>query len=125
MTFVGDEVPVEVLRDGTQRQVTLKIGEDELEKVRGRRIDRRLAGTQLQNFRNQDEPSMGAGVLVLDIDPDSDAYRFGLRPGDILVAANRRAIANLAELREVARLDDGQLLLRVYRSGQFGYVAIR
>jgi serine protease Do/serine protease DegQ len=125
VTFVGDQVRIEVLRDGQPRQVTLKIGEDKLEKVRGRRIDRRLAGTQLQNFRNQDEPGMGAGVLVLDIDPDSDAYRFGLRPGDILVAANRRAIVNLAELREVARLDDGQLLLRVYRSGQFGYVAIR
>ncbi|HEY5681201.1 MAG TPA: Do family serine endopeptidase [Pseudomonadales bacterium] len=125
VTFVGDQVRIEVLRDGQPQQVTLKIGEDELEKVRGRRIDRRLAGTQLQNFRNQDEPGMGAGVLVLDIDPDSDAYRFGLRPGDILVAANRRAIVNLAELREVARLDDGQLLLRVYRSGQFGYVAIR
>ncbi len=125
VTFVGDQVRIEVLRDGQSQQVTLKIGEDELEKVRGRRIDRRLAGTQLQNFRNQDEPGMGAGVLVLDIDPDSDAYRFGLRPGDILVAANRRAIVNLAELREVARLDDGQLLLRVYRSGQFGYVAIR
>ncbi len=125
VTFVGDQVQIEVVRDGEPRQVTLKIGEDKLEKVRGRRIDRRLAGTQLQNFRNQDEPSMGAGVLVLDVDPDSDAYRFGLRPGDILVAANRRAIVNLAELREVARRDDGQLLLRVYRSGQFGYVAIR
>jgi Do/DeqQ family serine protease len=123
--FVGDEVALEVLRDGDSENITLQIGDDDLEKVQGRRIDARLAGTELQNFRDQDEPNMGAGVLVTEVDPDTPAYQFGLRAGDILVAANRRAIRNLTELREGARLSNRQLLLRVYRAGQFGFVAIR
>ena len=123
--FVGDEVDLEVLRDGRSRQVVLEIDNDNLEKVLGRRIDARLAGTELQNFRNEDEPTMGAGVLVTDIDTQSAAYRFGLRAGDVLVAANRRDVRNLTELREGVRLNTRQLLLRVYRAGEFGFVAIR
>jgi S1-C subfamily serine protease len=68
---------------------------------------------------------MGAGVLVTDVDTQSAAYRFGLRAGDVLVAANRRDVRNLTELREGVRLNTRQLLLRVYRAGQFGFVAIR
>jgi serine protease Do/serine protease DegQ len=123
--FVGDEVDLEVLRDGRPKKMVLEIGDDNLEKILGRRIDARLAGTELQNFRNQDEPTLGAGVLVTEIEPDSVAYRFGLRAGDVLVGANRRAVQNLTELREGSRLSSQQLLLRVYRAGEFGFVAIR
>ncbi|MDH3641157.1 MAG: Do family serine endopeptidase [Gammaproteobacteria bacterium] len=123
--FVGDEVDLEVLRDGRAKDMVLEIGDDNLEKILGRRIDMRLAGTELQNFRNQDEPTLGAGVLVTEIEPDCVAYRFGLRAGDVLVGANRRAVRNLTELREGSRLSSQQLLLRVYRAGEFGFVAIR
>lgn len=123
--FVGDEVNLEVVREGRSRQMLLEIGDDNLEKILGRRIDARLAGTELQNFRNQNEPAMGAGVLVTEVDAQSAAYQFGLRAGDVLVAANRRDVRNLAELREGVRLNNRQLLLRVYRAGEFGFVAIR
>ncbi len=123
--FVGDEVDVEVLRDGRTRRLTLAVSNDFLEKVNGERIDRRLSGTELQNFRNQDDTGLGAGVLVTTVSQESRAWRYGLRPGDVIVAANRRAIRDLADLREGAALSSAQLLLRVYRAGQFGYVAIR
>ena len=123
--FVGDEVTMELLQEGRPVQMTLLIGDDDLEKILGRRVDRRLAGTELQNFRNQDEPTMGAGVLVTEVDAQSAAFQFGLRVGDILVAANSHDVRNLTELREGSRLNKRQLVLRVYRSGQFGYVAIR
>jgi Do/DeqQ family serine protease len=123
--FVGDSVALQVLREGAVRTLSLEISDDELEKVSGRRIDTRLAGTELQNFRNADDHTLGTGILVTDVDAESQASRFGLRAGDILVGANRREVRNLTELREAAHLSPGQLLLRVYRSGQFGFVAIR
>ncbi|MEQ8858691.1 MAG: Do family serine endopeptidase [Pseudomonadales bacterium] len=123
--FVGDEVGIEILRDGRTRALKLAVGDDHLEQVGGERIDRRLEGTELQNFRNQDDSGLGAGVLVTKVAEDSRAWLHGLRPGDVIVAANRRAIRDLADLREGAGLSGAQLLLRVYRSGQFGYVAIR
>jgi serine protease Do/serine protease DegQ len=123
--FTGQRVPMELLRDGRSRRVTLDVQDDHLEKVTGERIDRRLTATELQNFRNQDDTGLGAGVLVTDVAQDSRAWQYGLRPGDVVVAATRRAIRDLADLREAADLNSTQLLLRVYRSGQFGYVAMR
>lgn len=123
--FVDSAVEMEVLRDGRTRKVTLDVREDHLEKVEGDRIDARLAGTRLQNFRNQDDSGLGAGVLVTEVDEESRAWHYGLRPGDVVVAANRQAIRDLADFRDTAQFGASQLLLRVYRSGRFGYVAIR
>lgn len=123
--MVGDTVPVMVLRDGKTKRYRLKIGEDSVEKLAGGRVDPRLAGVELQNFRSQDDPSMGAGVLVTEVSSESRAWRYGLRPGDIIVAANREPAQNLSELAEGVRRGSQQLLLRVYRSGEFGYIAIR
>lgn len=121
--FVGEEVEMTLLRDGRQREVTLEIGDNSWEKMRGERVDRRLSGTFLQNFRSE-AGSAGSGVVVTEVDGSSDAWRYGLRPGDVIVSANRQNVRNLAELSEYSRGGD-QLLLRVYRAGQFGYVAIR
>jgi Do/DeqQ family serine protease len=121
--FAGEEVEFKILRDGRSRNVVLEISEDDLDKQRGERIDRRLRGCELQNFRSDE--SAGDGVLVTKVDADSTAWGFGLRPGDVIVSANRQSIRNLSDLREAGRLSSEQLLLRIYRAGQFGYVSIR
>jgi len=77
----------------------------------------------LQNFREREE--VGGGVLVTGVDADSRAQRSDLRPGDVIVEANRQVIRDLRDLRDAARLGTKQLLLKVYRSGRFGYIAIR
>ena len=123
--FVGASVPIEIVRDGRTRQVNLEVRDEPLEKVTGARIDPRLEGTTLQNFRNQDDAADGSGVLVTEVGEETIAWQFGLRPGDIVVACNRRGVRNLEDLRETARVSGEQLLLRVYRSGQYGYIVIR
>jgi serine protease Do/serine protease DegQ len=125
ITFVGARVPLEILRGGRISKVTLDVRDEPLEKVTGERIDNRLAGTVLQNFRNEGDTVEGAGVLVTEVRENSIAWQFGMRPGDIVVACNRRGVRNLEELRETARVSQEQLLLRVYRSGQYGYIVIR
>jgi Do/DeqQ family serine protease len=124
--FVGERVPIEILRDGRARKMTLEVRDERLEKVAGERIERRLSGTVLQNFRNQDDAgATGAGVLVTEVNETSLAWQFGLRPGDIVVACNRRGVRNLEDLQESAQRSREQLLLRVYRAGQYGYIVIR
>ncbi|HEX7038055.1 MAG TPA: DegQ family serine endoprotease [Pseudomonadales bacterium] len=123
--FVGSEVELEVLRDGRVRRLTLEVSEDQLERAPGERIDPRLSGTQLQNLRNQGDDGLSAGVLVTEVSADSRAWQYGLRPGDVIVGLDRQPIRDIAEFREAARQSGQQLLLRVYRAGQYGYVAIR
>ncbi len=123
--FVGDEVDFELLRDGRRRNVSLDVADDYQQKVRGSRIDRRLTGTELQNFRNEGDAALGSGVLVAKVADASAPQRYGLHAGDVIVAANRRDVRDLADLRDWVRLSNRQILLRVYRAGRFGEVAIR
>ena len=125
MIFIDDEVAMEVLRDGRNKHFKLQLGENKPKRVAGERIDPRLGGTELQNFRNIEDTAMDAGVLVSDVSPDSLAEQFGLRAGDIIVEANRMMVGNLSDLRDGCRRSSRQILLKIYRSGEYGYVAIR
>lgn len=123
--FIGDKIQVELVRDGKSRSVALVIEEDTLEYVRGHRVDARLQGVELQNFWNPDDPGRSAGILVTVVERNSRAYAYGLRPGDILVGANRRSVQNIVQLREAIALSKQQLLMQVYRDGAYRVLAIR
>jgi S1-C subfamily serine protease len=58
-------------------------------------------------------------VLVYGIDQTSDAYRAGLRPGDVIVRMNGAAIAQGGDLRRVVRQagPGGTVRLEVVRRG--------
>lgn len=123
--MVGDAIEVTVLREGRRKKLALAISADSYEQQSGERVDARLRGVELQNFRAEGDPSMGAGVLVTEVEEKSPAFAYGLRAGDVIVAANRQATRNLSELTEGTRRSSRQLLLRVYRAGEFGYIAIQ
>ena len=123
--FVGDEVAVELIRQGETLQKTLRITADPLQQINGERVSKRLRGVTLQNIRAVDGPNGEAGVLVLTVEPNSDVAGFGLRVGDIIVAANRYVVDSVNALREGARMDSRQLLLRIYRNGRYGYIPLR
>ena len=124
LLMVGDSVNMTVLRDGRQRRVNFDLVAESLEQIAGERIDPRLTGVALQNFRSENDPTTGAGVLVTDIGPDSAALERGLRPGDIIVALNRKAVRSIAEMSDQQPAPNAQMLLRVYRSGEFGYIVL-
>jgi serine protease Do/serine protease DegQ len=123
--FIGDEVDVRYVRQGKKQRATLRIVADEQQVIAGQSLTPRLRGVQLQNLRQEEERMAGAGVAATEIDRRSPAYGFGLRAGDIIVGANRIAIADIASLREAVRRDNRQLLLRIFRTGRFYYVVIR
>jgi Do/DeqQ family serine protease len=124
LLMVGDSVNLTVLRDGRQKRVSFDLVAENLEQISGERIDARLAGVSLQNFRSQDDPSTGAGVLVTDISNDSPALERGLRAGDIIVAVNRKPVRSIAEMTDQQHGATERILLRVYRAGEFGYIVI-
>ena len=105
--------------------VELEITENTQQRAVGRRVDPRLAGVELENFWNPDEPGKSAGVLTTTVDPRSKAYAYGLRAGDVIVGANRRTVRDIAELRDAILLEKRQIVLRVYRNGRFGDVVVR
>ncbi|MEE4299447.1 MAG: Do family serine endopeptidase [Pseudomonadales bacterium] len=119
VVMVGDQVELEYVRGGRRREAELEVPEDQFEKIGGRRLHPGLAGTRLQNHRGDDDPDVAAGVLVLDVAPGSTAARVGLRPGDIVVAANGRPARNLSELTAGIKTNPRRTVLRFWREGVF------
>ena len=64
-------------------------------------------------------------VVVTDVDPSDNAYRAGLRPGDVIKAANRNNITSYKQfLSIVGKMKEGDLLfLLISRGGSNVYFA--
>lgn len=153
----GTTVPIELIRQGDRRTVRARIGkrpsDDELR-------DRQMfsqdddsdempenggddaspviekLGLQVVEITPQIARQLGVssdmeGVAILQVDPNSDAARKGLRRRDIIISANYQSVGSIAELEaQVAaaeRADRSAVLLRVQRpgSGAPRYVAVR
>jgi serine protease Do len=73
-------------------------------------------------------PDANGGVVVRDIDPNSDAAAKGLRQGDVILRAGPHVVqsaADLAQAAQAARAEGRKNLpLLVARGGQHMYVAV-
>ena len=66
-----------------------------------------------------------AGVAVRSVAGNSNAFRNGLREGDLILAINNRPVETVAELERLARHADGTLAITVSRDGQTQLVLAR
>jgi len=118
---VGEAVRIEVLHKGEAETREAKIAAPRLEVAEGQKLSPKLAGTLL---RNAEDGGGESGVLVEKIHTASAAFQAGLRPGDIIVMANRRPVKDVADLEKVAR-GGGQLLLNIERDGGGFFLLLR
>ncbi len=125
VVFAGGKLPITVQRNGQPRALVLALEAYEGEQIAGQRLNAKLRGAELQNFRSPEGPEAGAGILVTEMAFDSPAGIAGLRKGDVIVAVNRQPVRNIEDLRDVIRTETQQLVLRLFRSGQFGTLVIR
>ena len=123
--MVGDAVPITLQRNGNTKTVSLRIAADNLDKLPGQRVSRFLDGVVLQNWRNRQGSQSVGGVQIIDTNSASLAYSIGLRPGDLIVAANDRKVQSIGELKTSAATVKDQLVLKVYRNGQYYVVPMR
>lgn len=65
-----------------------------------------------------------AGLLVVDVDPQSKARASGIRPGDVLLKANQTPLKSTKQFMEIAQ-SSPKLLIQLERSGTFLFASIR
>jgi len=122
---VGSSVKLTLVRNGTSRDVTLKLTPEKLATVDGGKLDARLAGVTFselpQNLRSQGL----AGVMISGVTAGSRAARSGLEQGDVLIGIGNLRITSLTMLQKLAGVNPRQLLLAV--SGEEGvrYVQVQ
>ncbi len=109
---IGDELRLDIVRDGQVQTVTTTVKNVTEDASVGASMNARLAGASFSELgdRQVEAPNEG-GILVANVEPDSPAWAAGLRPNDIIVSANRRAIADLDTFR---RAVSQQTVLRLY-----------
>jgi len=128
----GSTVEIEVIRDGAARSLTIEIGELPSETAAASAQPERetalldLLGLELAELtpeRARQFRVSGPGVLVSAVRPGSPAAGAGLQRGDLIVAAERQATANVAELQRVLSEAERSALLRV-RRGEGGFFVV-
>jgi serine protease Do len=76
-----------------------------------------------QAARQMQIPASVKGVVVTNVDPASNAYEAGLRPGDVVQSVNRKPVASVREF-DTAVGRGQSILLLVNRGGATRFVVI-
>jgi serine protease Do len=128
-TPVGQEAKVAILREGREKQLTLKIekfGSEEAKVEKSASSDQGKWGLGLEDLNPQMKglvkPKSSQGVLVANVQPGSPADLAGVRPGDILLSVNRQPVHSAkqaVELISKAKDNDSLLLLLRRSEGTF------
>ena len=113
---VDDKVRLDFIRDGKTKNARLKVVE--LDKLAAGELDHRLEGAIFEDIPIKQRSSQVRGVILVELQSDSRLARRGMRPGDIVVGANRNRVGNLEEFREVVSGINGTLYLEVLRKGR-------
>ncbi len=117
---VGDTVGIDVIRVGEKKHLKAVVGQPKKLDIAGQKLHPRLAGTVLMNSRK----GQVEGVMFERIHTGSYAWYAGLRPGDIIVSANRYRVHNLDELERV--VNPGKpLLISIQRGGEAFFLVLK
>lgn len=117
---IGETLRLTIVRDGKTREIKSKIGEPStLVAGKDEAVHKFLEGASLKEADDAD------GVLVSEIAPGTPAARSGLRPGDVILSANKVRVKSIAELRKAVGKVDDRLLLQVKRGRAALYIILK
>ena len=129
----GEAVRLAVLRDGSEKTLTAKLGElpgDEPSVPEGKGEKSSLQGLQVDELtpaiaRQLKLDPKTQGVVVTDVDAGSAAFEAGLRRGDVVMEVNRKPVTNVAEFRsEVGAAGGEAILLLANRNGNVMFLVV-
>jgi serine protease Do len=130
----GAETKVGVFRDGTTRDVTVKLGalpepEKQANADPSGGADEQSAPAALENFGLTVAPNdNGDGLVVTDVEADSDAAENGIQAGDVIASVNSVAVKSAADIETAiaAAQKDGRkaVLFQIMSNDRSRFVAL-
>ncbi len=133
-TSIGKTVPLEVIRDGKQVDLHVKIGELHDKEVASARESGHPGakwGLQVQTLNPEIAHDLGIqekhGVVISSVLPDSVADDAGLQTGDVILGINHEKLQSARQFAQIARnlqSRDSSALLLVQRGHHSLYTVI-
>src|SRR6267378_3688835 len=133
----GESVPVKILRDGSTKNLEVKVKEmpgtenlakndDQNKNEDNGTLNGVTVGDLDSRARQQfDLPANVKGVVITDVQQDSAAAEAGLKPGDVIQEINRQPVKTAEEAVHLTeKPDTKRTLLRVWRNGGSRYLVV-
>lgn len=131
-TEIGKKVKTKVLREGKEKELFVKIGEQPADLFAagpGVVPAEKDLGMTVQNLTKELAKNMGleedSGVIVSEVQPGGPAAMAEIREGDLVKEVNRKKVGNVAEFKKALSEGDKEKgILMLIKRGEFSRYAI-
>lgn len=119
----GSKVEFEIIRDGKQRSVSVKIdklSDNKLAAQESSQASDKLGltvQTITADLARQFGTKSGKGVIVTEVAPGSVATMAGISPGSVILEVNRKAVNTAAEFNQAVKSSANNKVLLLVRDG--------
>ena len=134
-TAVGTKAMLKVIRNGHEQEVAATIGEQtETKQVASTEsgVESALAGVEVQSLNQQMARELGLhgtvhGVVIVNVESESQADRAGLAQGDVIREINRQPVRSIKDYEKIvsALKKDQDALLLVNRRGSSLFITVK
>jgi serine protease Do len=135
-TAPGSNADVTIIRDGSEKHVSVKLDQASGDKIARR--DNESGGADQSSLgvavapltpelaSRYKLPRDAHGIVVQDVDPDGRAADAGIQAGDVIEEVNRQPVQSVEDLRAaLGKNTDRPVLLLVNREGSSRFVTVR
>jgi serine protease Do len=132
---VGKDVPVKILRDGKEQNLTVQISErkdPEEQAARGGQTPEgdelgiRAADLNPESARRFGLDESERGVVIAAVRPGSKADQGGLQQGDVVKEVNRTPVQTVKELKaEYSKAKPGEAVAFLVKRANAGFVVVK
>ncbi len=130
-TPIGEKVPVKVIRDGKEIVLNITVAEMSEERVASQmNIPEKNLGMTVDDIKPQWKNAFrlkdNAGIVVIEISPDSPAAEAGIHAGDIIKEVNRKPVRNKNDYESIMlKTEKGKPIIFLMKRGiQTFYVSM-
>lgn len=122
---VDSKININILRHNKPMTVAVTLSDPNQRKAMVAHANPYLNGVGLKNFSLL-SPIHGEihGILVVSVEPDTNAWQADIRPGDVITSANEQKVTKIEELQAVANKADKSLLLNIVRGPSAVFLVI-
>jgi len=123
---VGSDAKIVIKRDGKEMTLNAEVTDIKKHEQKLQASNPFLYGLALKTFE-EDSPMHGhiMGIQVVGASENSAGWRAGLRPGDVIISANKQTTGNVKTLQNIAmQKNKPELLLQVLRGAGALYILV-